>query len=112
MQQEFYLKRLEGLAQKQSARFFVIDQLRRQGFRVRDNLPSIHQARKELRDDHGMWTDPTRSKRLEDALKGYSLEERVLLVLSNVWGLTYKELAFVLGLSEWKVAETMKALDL
>lgn len=110
LKQEYQLRQLEGLGLFQSAQHFVIDSLRRQGFDTRAGHPSIHQARTELKIDPGIWSDPTRVTRLEEALKGYSLDERVALILTHVWGMTPKEISFVVGRSEYKVIETLREL--
>lgn len=110
LKQEYHLRQLEGLNRFQSAQHFVIDALRRQGFDVRRGMPSIHQARTELKIDPGIWTDPTRVTRLTEALKGYSLDERVMLILTYLWGMTPKEISFVIGLTEYKVIETLREL--
>jgi len=111
MAQDFELARLEGRAEKQNSKLFVIDHLRKQGFDVSKGYPSIHQARRELKIEPSSWSNPDRALRLEAALKGYSLEDRVILVLKNLWGLTPKEISFVIGLSEWKTQEKIRALE-
>lgn len=108
--QEFHLSQLQGQRLKQASKHFVIDQLRMRGFDVRAGMPSIHDARQELKADPSEWSNPVDSIRIREALKGYSLEERVIIVLTNVWGLTEREISFVLGISEWRTKEKIKLL--
>ena len=109
--QEYELRRLEGLSKNQSATHFVIDALRRQGFDTSLGYPSIHEARRELKIDPSFWTNPLKVNRLTEALRGYSLDERVALVLTYLWGFTPSEVGFVLGLMEWRVKEMLRELD-
>ena len=110
IQQEFEVSRLEGKAAKQKALHFVIDQLRLRGFDQSQGMPSIHDARRELKTEPSEWSNPITSIRIREALKGYSLEERVIIILENVWGLTPQEISFVIGASEWRTKEKMKLL--
>lgn len=111
MAQEFELARLEGRAEKQNSKLFVIDQLRKQGFDTSRGHPSTHDARKELKIDPSAWTNPDRMLRIETALKGYGLEDRVIIVLKNLWGLTPKEISFVIGLPEWRTVQRIRELE-
>jgi DNA-directed RNA polymerase specialized sigma24 family protein len=111
MAQEFELARLEGRSEKQNSKLFVIDQLRKQGFDVSRGHPSTHDARKELKIEPSAWSNPDLALRIETALKGYSLEDRVILVLTNLWGLTPREIGFVIGLPEWRTVQRIRELE-
>ena len=111
MAQEYHIAFLENRSKFQSAKHFVIDQLRLQGYAKYRGGPSIFDTQHAITIEPSEWSHPENIVRLEEALKHHSLEQRVILVLKNLWGFNAEEIGFVVGLPGWRVLHILKKLQ-